>query len=513
VIRRDATAILALVGLFGIAPVVRASDGPGASSYHFLNLGTSARVEAVGRLSTTFSAGADALEGNPARIGRAPRQLSATGFTWLDGVTAGYFAGTYSPFERASLAFGVRSLAIDAFDNVSDDDPVAQDDLSVALGASVEVTPSLDAGLAARFIQSELASRTASGWSVDAGLDYRWVEGWHLVGAARNLGPAFGYEDGPDEQLPTQASFGATGRLGELQFGVEGTWENGPGWFGGLGFELPVRDRLRLRAGSRLGEGSSNAVDPWAVGFGVVARPGLEIDYAFRDTVFDGSHRLGLRWTMSAPGDADARPDPRSSREFYVDTALRAIDDALADFPRSFADTIAVRPIGEHRANEVLTEVIVERLRSLGLNVVDKDPAQEIPADLTDEARETLEAAGVATESHFALLEYQVQESSYDVVGKKRERWIGPRSVRRTSIVELALRLSPEGAEEPTWRSSGRATDTEIASSRIPSSPGYPQAKGTGQSGRKNPLAEPAIVGGIVAGLAIIFFSNRDVGN
>jgi hypothetical protein len=33
-----------------------------------------------------------------------------------------------------------------------------------------------------------------------------------------------------------------------------------------------------------------------------------------------------------------------------------------------------------------------------------------------------------------------------------------------------------------------------------------------GESKSLHPLVEPAIVGGIVTGLALIFFSNRDVG-
>jgi hypothetical protein len=504
-------ALGACAAILGFAPVARAADGGGTSGFHFLNLGTSARVEGVGRLVTTFSEGAEALEGNPARIGRSPRQVSLAGYTWLDGVTAGWVGGAYSPSPRLSLAVAARSLAVESFDNVTDDTPVSQEDFSGSLGASASVAPGLDVGIAGRFLQSELASRTASGWSLDAGANYHWVEGWDLVGAVRNWGPAVAYDDGPEEQLPTQASVGVAGRLGELRFGVESTWENGPGWIGILGTELPVRDRLRFRAGSRLGEGSSNAVDPWAVGVGIVARPGFEIDYAFRNSVFDASHRIGLRWTPDSGDDVD-RDGPRSAREFFVDVANRAFDDAFAEFPSDGTDTLVVAAVGEHDANDVLTEVLGERLQTRGIIVIE-DPLEALPADLSEESLEQLEAAGVATEAQYARLEVQVQESTYDVVGKRRERWIGPRAVRRTSRVEVAFRLTPPGAEEPTWLATGDATETESVASGIPPSPGFPQAQMRGKNAAKNPFAEPAIVGGIVAGLAIIFFSNRDVGN
>jgi hypothetical protein len=92
---------------------------------------------------------------------------------------------------------------------------------------------------------------------------------------------------------------------------------------------------------------------------------------------------------------------------------------------------------------------------------------------------------------------------------------VGPRAIDRKARVDLAVLFTPAGEETATWTSEARAEDVEtVVSSRVPSSAGYPQASGTTAKARKyHPLVEPAIVTGLVAGLAVIFFSNRDVGN
>jgi hypothetical protein len=113
-----------------------------------------------------------------------------------------------------------------------------------------------------------------------------------------------------------------------------------------------------------------------------------------------------------------------------------------------------------------------------------------------------------------AQVEVDVRSSSYTVVRHGRERWIGPETGQRDAQVELGLSWKHAGESVAAWTSSGAASASERTEpGRIPASTGYPQPALEAGSGRPSPFVEPAIVTGIVAGLAVLFFSNRDVGN
>jgi len=124
--------------------------------------------------------------------------------------------------------------------------------------------------------------------------------------------------------------------------------------------------------------------------------------------------------------------------------------------------------------------------------------------------------AGLIADPDAPALEFDVRESEYVILRQSRERWIGPRTLEREARISLAMKLTEPGTDDPVWSYQGKADRAEeVASNRIPSSAGYPKAAGTtAVSARKlNPYLEPVIVGGIVTGLAVIFFSNRNVGN
>ncbi|HMB70271.1 MAG TPA: hypothetical protein VKU85_13225, partial [bacterium] len=416
--------------------------------------------------------------------------------------------------------FCVRSLSVEEFTNVPGEAAIGQSDLAVSLGGAYPVVERLDGGAAVRVIRSSLADEDATGWAGDVGLNYRYVEGWNLGAVVRNAGPAFGYGNGLDEQLPTQAALGLGGQVGELRFGVEGFWENGPGWNSALGAEYRFRDRIAFRVGSRLQDESDGAVEPWSAGIGIRARRGLELDYAFRDGTFDASHRLGVRWTLHRSLGTPGEELARSPREYYASVLKDVIDQAMVNFPREDVTDVVVRASAEHAAASLIAETVATRLGEMGLSAEAVEPKVELPT-LDDPERNAAlraeaEAAGKLTSYDQPILEFDVRESRYDLLDRSRERWIGPQTIDREAAIGLDFRLTFPEADEPVWSSSGEASARErMAANRIPSSEGYPRAGGTvGKGGRKlHPLVEPAIVGGIVTGLAVIFFANRDVGN
>jgi hypothetical protein len=493
-----------------------ADDGGGTGAFHFLNLGASPRIEALGEAGTAVAEGVDALVWNPARLSSAPRaELAASYFNWLDDVSAGH-AGVSWPVGNAAIGLGVRSLGVSEFDNVAEEDPVDQSDLAVGVGAAYPLPHDLHAGVGLKLVRSTLAGEEAAGLVGDLGLDWRWEEGWHVVAAVRNFGQALGYVDGVDEPLPTQAAVGLGSKFGELRVDSEVLWERGPGWVGVLGAEYWLWRRLALRAGSRVGEAPDGAREPWAAGMGVRIRPGLDLDYSFRDGAFSASHRVGVRWAPSWSLGAREPEMSRSPREFYEDVLQRALEAGLETIPSGLGDTVVVRGRAEHEANEVISGVAADAMRRRGYAVDVQKPVPEIPPDLelNDEKRKELAERGIGVAPVHPLLAYEVRASDYTILRARRSRWVGPKSFDRSAAVELGLELTMPGEDAPIWSGVAKGDDEEsVVASRVPASQGYPKAKGTAVEARQmHPLVEPAIVGGLVAGLAVIFFSNRDVG-
>jgi hypothetical protein len=274
------------------------------------------------------------------------------------------------------------------------------------------------------------------------------------------------------------------------------------------------RDRLALRAGSRFGTLSGAAVEPWAAGFGIRARRDLLVDYSYRDGTLNPSHRLGIRWNFGREGpgrDEELAPSPR---QFYRGALDEALDQAMVGFPGGDTDTVEVRPTALNDAGPVISALVAERLQSIGIPAVAKDFGSRMADSTFARVNDDLVKAGQPPRKRPRELMVDIRESAYEILRSKRARFIGPKSIDRQAKVEIALELrSPEG--EIVWNSSGGGTVLEktVNASRIARSPGYPQAGGTGEgAGELHPLVEPAIVGGIVAGLAVIFFTNRTVG-
>ena len=499
------------LGLFVLLPAAVSAD-TGRPGFHFLNLGTSPRLEAMGGTGATVGEGADALDWNPAGLLRTPgRSATASWFNWLDG-TAGGHAAFATPTGFGAVGLGVRSLSVGSFDNTDTEDPVDQSDVAISAGAAARLRGGLSAGLAGKLIRSSLAGENATGVGVDAGLNYRWVRGWDLAAAARNFGSGFAYGNGPDEQLPTQLRVGVGGTLAKLRFGLEGTWENGIDWGGTAGAEYRFLDRIALRAGSRLNGSSESVVAPWAAGAGVQVRPGLAVDYSFRDGDLAASHRIVLTWAAGAAA-AGKEPDARSAREFYEGVVDKALDGALHDMPGAAGDSVIVRAAATHEAAEVVVDRVAARLRARGLRVEVRQPVPVLPDSLRQANAAALAAQGLPGDVDQPLLEVAVRTSKFARVREWRDRWIGPKTVEREAEVELGFAWRVPGEKEPTWMSAGSASDSDrVAADRIPKSPGYPRSESAGP-GKPNRFLEPAIVSGIVAGLAALFFSNRNVGS
>ncbi|MFN8176481.1 MAG: PorV/PorQ family protein [bacterium] len=513
--KRFAIGALGLAGIVRLAlvPAAFGADETGRAAYQFLNLGTGARLEALGGVGATLGEGADALDWNPARLsGISAPSASAAWFNWLSDVQGGTAAAAIPLGNGRAVGISARSLGVGEFVNNEAEASVSQSDVAVGLGAASPILERLHGGAGLKLVRSSLAGEHGTGWAVDAGLDYRLVRGWDVVAALRNAGPAFGYGDGAKDRLPTQARFGVGGTVSRLRVGLEETWESGPGVGGVAGVEWKLLDRLALRAGSRLAKGSDSAVEPWAVGLGFEARPGLSVDYSFHDGQLDASHRVGLRWTPGTAAKPAAVAPVRSPREFFVDALNRALEKGLAGIPGESGDSILVRAAKGNDATEVVSETLAGRLRERGFRVGVLAPTPVLRDSATAEEKKAFEALPKTPPAGVPLVEFEAKTSTYEILSSSRERWIGPKTVQRRSEVNVALTRRSPGEATPSWTSAGSDSVLEtVEQSRIPSSAGFPQPPAA-EARHVSPLMEPALVTGIVAGLAIIFFSNRNVG-
>lgn len=513
---------LALTGALVLTGQASAADDVAGTTFHFLNFGLGPRLEAMGEAGTALAVGPEGLVWNPARLAAQPgRELSASWFNWLDGVQSGHFAYRMPIPRDGAFGLGVQALRVADIDNVTGADPIGQTDLAVVAGAGIPLGGGLSAGLSGKVLTGTLADERATGFALDGGVNFDWVEGWNVGAAVRNVGSSVAYGEGADEQLPTQAALGIAGVVSRVRFGLDGVWENGQGGHGRLGLEYGLGRWLALRAGSRLGADADRAVDPWSVGFGFRARPDLTLDYSFRSGELNASHRVGVQWAL---GGASAEPASvamaESPREFYQVVLDEVIERALADFPRDIRDTVLVRPAATHESGTLVSESVVAKLQSWGLAAVAAAPVPDVPEsddpEQQEQTEQALEAAGLTATVDQPLLEFEVTASQYRHPRTVRERWIGPPSVARRAKVDLQFSLTDPGAESPRWN--GQASwerEGFAAVARIPRSGGYPSwpgSRGGGKDAGLHPLVEPAIVTGIVAGLAVIFFSNREVG-
>jgi hypothetical protein len=513
------TAMIALMELLASSGAWATSD-PGRVGFGFLRLGGGARPTAMGSLGTTMSRGSESLAWNSALLAnRQALRASATALTWLEETTAGHVAVSRGFGTKGVGGIFLQGLTMSDFSNVPGETVDGQSDLALGAAWSRNLWGDLDGGIAAKFLRSKLAGESATGGALDLGLNYRYVDGWNVAAAVRDFGPSIGYGDGPEDQLPTQAAIGFSGTIRGFVFGSEMQWENGRGWDGGLGAEYVWRDLLAVRGGSRIAADSNDAVEPWAAGLGVKVGSAWEIDYSFQDGLFDPSHRVAVSWRADDGEESavDARPDPLSARDFYVATLEEALDRAMANFPENVADTLGVRAKTASDADTLIGAALERRLRARGYEVVYLKPLVAVPANVdstkAEEVAEKIRQANAAS-SREVVLEFEPRTSVYSIDRRRRLRFIGPPSMDRSARIDVALRLLKAGETESLWSSTGEADRREtVDARRVPFSPGYPPSGGVAVDSKGlHPLVEPAIVGGIVTGLVLIFFSNRDVG-
>lgn len=152
-------------------------------------------------------------------------------------------------------------------------------ELSVAAGAAYQITESLSAGLAVKFLSSSLGE-SMKGSAVAANISAKYVAGGLQAGiAVNNLGSKISY-GGDSYSLPMQLKAGGAYTISGFTAALEADYVMGAGLMAALGAQYSIKDLVFVRAGYHLG--ASDIVIPSHVSLGLgVQFAGVHLDVSF----------------------------------------------------------------------------------------------------------------------------------------------------------------------------------------------------------------------------------------
>ncbi len=511
------------VGICLLSLVAAPSESVGASvgttGASFLKLSVGARAEALGEAGVVGLEGIESLYWNPAGLatGGSRELLVSHQRLWQD-VSATAFALGFRNDRVGSIALGFEQLGIDAWNNLSGESAVDARDLAVIVGFGRSLSERLAVGVAARTLHSGLGDHSASGFSVDCGLRYRFSDRLVMAGAVRNLGSGLSYLDADADPLPAIGSFGGAFRWKSLLVVGEARKERGIDAYGALGVEIRVHPVLALRAGSRFGSAVERAASDAAWGVGIGLPNGLRADYSYRDSDLGGSHQVsGTYGFGGAVGMDGGSPAGREySSESSVPSNLvvvkgllaGAVDSLLAMMPRPEGDHIYLRKSqasstdqkkGEETrsGDDVLENILTEKLTHMGLSV-------HVTAEGDTLSDPTVSSAPV--------LEYSVLDLKVTYPSGGRRYYFGRKELRRLVWVDIHLRMLEMPDEAIQWAGGGERSYRDVVPFSLLKSlktEGFSFTEAESEDRKWDRILEPVIATAIVGGLIYLFYSNK----
>lgn len=252
---------------------------------------------------------------------------------------------------------------------------------------------------------------------------------------------------------------------------------------------------------------------------------------------------IGAGFAPSAEADS---LDALTHLAMLKETAREAISEMLAGVPLTANESIVLRPGRAHAANWILSDLIAAELAASGYKVSVEEAPVSVPAgpttaaapapatidttaSLLDQlqamqaaeqaAREAATAAVQAATAHTPTmereadrrLEFRVGEFGVHYVGEGRPFFLGPKRVERATSVDVSCRLLEAGSEDVLWVGDGDAVRLDrISKSKLAlfESPGFTPTPLPSRGGFR--YVEPVVVGGIVAGLVYLFYTNQN---
>ena len=324
--RQNRFAILTVICSLGIGltiPMTAQGASAGKEPFNFLFLDADARPAAMGGAYTALASDANALLYNPAGLGLlSGHQAVLMRNQHVAEVSQDYIALSLAPgfgFFLDRLSYGsIPRTTVSEPGGVGSFTPWDQ---AVGVGLGREVGGGLGLGLAAKYLASDIAGYSASGFAFDGGLLLR-VPGSPLSAglSVQNIGPPISYRSVP-EPLPLNVRLGtalALDALGQaLTLSLDASKERSEGALFSAGAEVLLGKRTSLRAGFN-GRNEAGTGFTFGIGWGY---EGLGLGYAFVPMGDLGTaHRASVSWRWGQEprvAAADAAPE--------ADKALKAI--------------------------------------------------------------------------------------------------------------------------------------------------------------------------------------------
>jgi len=157
-----------------------------AQGYASLKIATGARESGMGETGVAGASSANALRWNPALLVKGPGIEASMNHTlWFLGTSQGslLIKRRLGRFSIGAEAIYFTSGEIELRDSIGSPDPLGSyyfADLSLGLGAGVEVVRGTRVGLIARYYHERLWTYAAHTWGFDVGLNYTPISGFDL---------------------------------------------------------------------------------------------------------------------------------------------------------------------------------------------------------------------------------------------------------------------------------------------------------------------------------------------
>ena len=342
---------LALFALCSVTVVFAGNpDRQGEAGAYELLLNPFARSAGLGSMMTANVGGAEAMRINPAGIGRVPGlEVTISNMQYLTGTGINMNAlGVSAPLGNGQ-AFGFTLAAMSFGDIIQTTEQSPEGTgtvfsptfFHIGLGYSKTFDEKISVGAGLRFISESIFNASATGFAIDAGVQY--VSGeeneFKLGISLRNIGLGMRFTgDGIATQFsePVDGDFNITGeqRIADFElpfqlnigvsYDIDIDADNALTVVGnftsnafsrdniGLGVEYSFRDYFMVRGGynAETGDTGTDLATSVVMGPSVGAtaaipvskkldtgnRRSIFIDYAYRPTrVFDGHHNIGVR--------------------------------------------------------------------------------------------------------------------------------------------------------------------------------------------------------------------------
>jgi len=302
--------IMALCLIFrcGTASGAEEFEKVGTIGAQFLKIGIGARATAMGSAFTAVSDDASAVYWNPAGIALLKeRSLSFNHISWYADVEVNHAAYIFTfPFLPGAFAIHARSVSMGrmpvrtVFRPDGDGTTFDAGDLSIGLSYGRSLTDKFSTGLSAHYLQSTLASWTATGMAFDFGTLYDTGYRSLAIGMSiQSIGSEMVFIDEP-VKLPTIFRVGMAMNLlnrEKQRILASGEFQHPPDneERANLGFEYGFADFAFLRAGWYFRYDQERM----SLGGGVRVPTGLgergSIDYSYvQNYDLPGIHRFSL---------------------------------------------------------------------------------------------------------------------------------------------------------------------------------------------------------------------------